>query len=527
MVGVKLRYWMSGVAATISLAFAPQFANADTLLEAIVQAYQSNPVLQSQRYDLKALDESYVRAYSAIRPKGDLQVTADYVDSRAGDATQALRLAADPLVGRRLQSNKDDVRLVMEQMLYSGGQTSSAIDAASYRVQSGRQSLRIAEGDLLLQVIGAYEDVNRDTENLAARQANLKALERQLEMTEARRVAGEVTRTDVEQAKAQLEAARAQMTLTQVQLQSSRATYAALVGQNPGTLDEAPALPLVPTTLDQAFDIAMDNSPELLQARFNERESQKQADQARSANNMVVSARTSYGFNGQLSPYDRRDQDADFSVSLTFTKPLFSGGANASGYREAINRNAGDRLRIEGARRVMVQNIVGAWNQVVSAKLNLDIQQRQLAAAEIAAEGMQEEFRFGQRSTLDVLVAEQNLTEAKLALIASRRDAYVAQASLLRHIGYLEARVLIVGINPYDVAGNLRTIQSKNGVPWEHLIRGVDTLGQSHAHQTRLDELDQTKLYHAIAPASGELQSLELGTESPTTPIPGTAGHSN
>ena len=510
----------TGLACVASSAAAA--AAADTLVDALVKAYQSNPVLQSQRYDLKALDEAYVRAYATVRPHGDLEVTADFVDSRAGDATQALRLAVDPLSERRVKSNKDDIRLVIEQLLYSGGQAASAIDAADYRVRSGRQSLRGAEGDLLLQVITSYEAVCRDTEDIAVQQDNLKALDRQLQMTEARRVAGEVTRTDVEQARAQFEAAQAQVTLAQAQLQSSRITYATLVGDNPGTLEAPAGLPLIPATLDQALDIAAGNNPELLQAQFDERESRAQADQARSANNLVVSARSSYGFSGQVSPFDRRDQDGDFSVGLTISKPLFSGGANGSDYREALDRNSGDRLRIEAARRQVVQNVMSAWNQAVSARLNTDIQQRQLAAAEVASEGMQEEFRYGQRSTLDVLVAEQNLTEARLALNASQTEAYVAQATLLRAMGYLEVRVLIVGVDPYNVSDNLRRLRARHGVPWEKLVVAADGAGRSRARQPRLEAPDQGRLQPVLAPAQGQSQQLELGTQSPTAPAPGT-----
>ncbi|MFP1133345.1 hypothetical protein ACK8OE_20685, partial [Asticcacaulis sp. W401b] len=74
----------------------PSMAQAETLADAIALAYETNPVLQSQRFDLKALDESYIQALSGLRPKAELQFSGEYVDSWAGDATQALRLAADP-----------------------------------------------------------------------------------------------------------------------------------------------------------------------------------------------------------------------------------------------------------------------------------------------------------------------------------------------------------------------------------------------------------------------------------------------
>lgn len=497
----------------------------DTLVEALVDAYQSNPTLQSQRYDLKALDEAYVRARAGIRPSAELQFSGEYVGSRAGDATQALRLVANPTVGRHLDTNQSDVRLVVEQLLYSGGRASSGIDAAAYRVQAGREALRSLEGDLLLQVITDYADVLRDGAALEVRLTNQKALERQLEMTQARKVAGEVTATDVAQAEAQLEAAKAQIIYARVQLQASRAAYAALVGKNPETLEPLPDLPLVPGTLDEAFDRSEDNSPELLQARFNERESQKQIEVAKASKSTTVSARTSYGVTGELVPYYINNQDQAWTVTLNVTKPLFSGGVNESNYREALDRNAGDRLRIEAARRQVMQNVILAWNNIAAARQNLSVQARQLKAAQLASLGMNEEFRYGQRSTLDLLVAEQNLRDAELAQINTSHDAYVAEATLLRQIGYLEARALLVGMELYDPARNLRDVKEKGDVPWEGLVARTDHLGVGTTPSLRLEQ-PASSPDAQIAPTSANGLTTEIATESRVTPIPGTTASS-
>jgi outer membrane protein len=505
-------------------AFVASEAVAETLTDALVQAYQSNPTLQSQRYDLKALDEAYVRARAGIRPAAELQFSGQYVGSRAGDTTQALRLVADPTVGRHLDTNQSDVRLVVEQLLYSGGKASSGIDAAAFRVQAGREALRSLEGDLLLQVVTTYADVLRDKDALDVRQTNLKSLQRQLEMTQARKIAGEVTATDVAQAEAQLEAAQAQITYAQVQLQASRAAYAALVGSNPGTLDPLPVLPLLPATLDEAFDRSETNSPELLQARFNEQESQKQIEVAKASKSLTVSARTSYGVTGELVPYYMDNQDQAWTATINVTKPIFSGGANASNYREALDRNAGDRLRIEAARRQVMQNVILAWNNIAAARQNLSVQDRQLKAAQLAALGMNEEFRYGQRSTLDLLVAEQNLRDAELSQINSKHDAYIGQATLLRQMGYLEARALLVGMELYDPSKNLRAVKEKGEVPWEGLVARADRLGGSRPQAIRIDAPPMSpEAQMATVPEETSSQP-EIATVSRVAPISGTMG---
>lgn len=501
-------------------------AQAGTLAEAIARAYQSNPALQSQRYELRALDDAYVRAHAGLRPSAELQITGDYADNRAGDATQALRLVGDPLAGRRLETNQGQARVVVQQPLYTGGQASGAVDLAALRIRAGREALRGAEGDLLLQVIAAYADVRRDLQSLAVRRANLAALERQLDITQARQEAGEVTRTDVAQAQAQLEAVRAQIALAQVQLQASRASYAALVGEDPGELEPEPPLPLLPNDLEDAFDLAEADNPDLAQAKLAEQQSRRQADLAKGAGRATVSARTSYGSTGELAPFYAQDQDVSWTASISITKPLYAGGAYQASYHEALNRNGADRLRIETARRQVVQNVLSAWNQAAAARANIKVQLAQLAAAQIAFDGMSEEFRVGQRSTLDVLVAEQNLREAQLALLGSRRDAYVAEAALLRQTGRLEVRALALGAPLYDPSAHLRTVKSRGAVPWEGLVDALDRTFEPKAAPLRLEQPAAPSRPPILVEGQAEPRAdRPLGERSRTTPIPGTTGY--
>ena len=500
-------------------------ASADTLAEAIARAYQSNPTLQSQRYELRALDDAYVRAHAGLRPSAELQITGDYADNRAGDATQALRLVADPLAGRRLESNQGQARVVVEQPLYSGGQASGAVDLAALRIRAGRETLRGAEGDLILQVIAAYADVRRDLQSLAVRRANLAALERQLDITQARQEAGEVTRTDVAQAQAQLEAVRGQIVLAQVQFQASRANYAALVGEDPGELEAPPPLPFLPDDLEDAFDLAEAGNPDLAQAKLAEQQSRRQADLAKGAGRATVSARTSYGSTGELAPFYAQDQDVSWTASISVTKPLYAGGAYQASYHEALNRNGADRLRIEAARRQVIQNVLSAWNQTAAARANIRSQTAQVAAAQVAFDGMSEEFRVGQRSTLDVLVAEQNLREAQLALLGSRRDAYVGEAALLRQLGRLEVRALARGAPLYDPSAHLRAVKSDGAVPWEGLIGALDRTFEPRSAPPRLEQpataWSPPALVEGPAPPQAD---RPLGEHSRTTPLVGAGG---
>ena len=76
--------------------------------------------------------------------------------------------------------------------------------------------------------------------------------------------------------------------------------------------------------------------------------------------------------------------------------------------------------------------------------------QTQVNAAEIALNGVREEARVGQRTTLDVLNAQQELVNARVALVTAQRDRVVASYSLLAASGRLSPQVLDLDVPIYD-----------------------------------------------------------------------------
>lgn len=449
----------------------------DSLAAAIVQAYVSNPVLAASRYDLRATDDELALALSQARTTLQLQVAGQYDLTLPGRVTQAARPLVDRLNDPNIERNTVTSNLVVDQPLYTGGRVSRAVISARAGIDAGREALRSAEGDMLVNLIAAYSDVRMDTRALVIRETNVHVLERMLDEVVARREAGELTRTDIAQAEAQMQAARVQLDAARAQLESSRATFAAIVGRAPGTLAPAPALPGLPQTIDEAFEIAEQANPDLREAMARERVSRAQIAVARAEGRPTLALQGLAGTNGQAVPFDRRDQDVTFAGRATLTVPLIAGGRVRALVAQAQNRESADRLRIDATHRQMVQTIVNAWNQWVTAERNAATQNVQLSAAKVYYEGTFEEYREGLRSTFDVLYAQNSLRETELALLSSQRDSYVAQAYLLRQLGGLEAGRLVEGAATYDPAEYTRKAAGRSGVPWGGLVRAIDRFG--------------------------------------------------
>ncbi|WP_168606033.1 TolC family protein [Novosphingobium sp. SG707] len=503
----------------------PEPEPTETLAAALDAAYHTAPALQAQRYALRASDEDYAQALSETRPTTSLQITGDFVRTIDGRLTQSQRFATSDLVTTKALTATASIN----QPLYTGGKAAADREAALAEIGAGRAQLRGVEGDLLLQVITAYTDIRRDAEALRLRSANLRQLAATLDEVRARREAGELTRTDIGLAETQLETARGQYNSTEQQLEQDRTTFAMLVGHDPGVLAPAPNLPHVPADIEAALDLAQDLSPDLAQAIATEKETRARIGAAAAQGRPTVNLTGSATLTGQTYPYYLHNQDQSYEGRAVLTIPLTNGGRIGALVAQAEDRNAADRLGIETARRQMVATIVNAWNALSIAQRNITVGERQVSAAQTYDEGTFEEYRAGLRSTFDVLYAHTTLRDAEIALVAARHDRYVAEATLLRRIGLLEARSLLTGSGLYNPDTNFRHAAARANSPWDSALRGKSTLNHLKPAKHGLIQPPVGDGMPAMAaPNSTGTSSPQadprLATTPPARPLPGTTG---
>ena len=457
-------------------------AGAETLADAIALAYQGNPTLQAQRASQRALDETYVQARAGWRPTLGAQVTANWAETQTPIAGRGVDLNGDGVPdsfgsGGVRRSNRGTGGLSFTQPLWTGGRVAASVNAANADVLAGRENLRRLEASILVQVIQAYSDTRRDLESVRIRQENVNVLTRQLQESQARFDVGEVTRTDVAQSQARLAGAQALLQTTVSQLATTRSGYAALVGQNPGELAPEPSLAyMLPNDPDEAYKVAEQFNPQLRAQQFAEQASRARVAGARAERMPNVSANFTVGHSGVIDPFDPRDNfGRNISATVTASVPIFTGGLTTSRVRQTVERNNADRITTEGVRRSVLQNVTQFWSQLIASRANITSSEQQVAAARIAAEGTRQEQQVGLRTTIDVLNAEQELRQAELNQVSSRRDEYVAAANVLATMGRLEARNLIPSVPQYDAARNFRKLRMTWGwVPWEEPVSILD-----------------------------------------------------
>jgi outer membrane protein len=437
--------WAIGVAAFAALS--P--ANGDTLEQALIQAYQSNPSLNSQRAVTRATDEGVPQALSGYRPK--VTVTGTGGEQTSSTTTKTVTGGVGTWNTLAGYNSPASVGATVTQTLYNGFQTANKTRQAESAVLAARSALRVSEQTVLLSAATAYMNLLRDAAILDLQRRNVEVLQEQLRQTRDRFNVGEVTRTDVAQAESSLAAGRSQVLLAEANYTASVATYRQVIGVQPGKL--APASPVdrfSPHTLPGAIAVGTASNPAVTGAEYNVDVALQAVKVAEGALYPTVSVQGNFTQNW-LSTQSLSVMNAyNASILGTVSVPIYQGGAEYSLIRQAKETLGQKRLDLDTARDTVRQNVVQAWGQLDAAKANISATEAQVQAAEIALNGVREEARVGQRTTFDVLTAQQTLVNARVALVTAQHDRVVASYTLLSAVGRLSPQVLGLHVPTYD-----------------------------------------------------------------------------
>src|SRR5262245_15131829 len=426
--------------------FAAPFASADTLDGSLILAYMNNPTLNAQRASVRATDEGVPQALAGYRPRVNINgsIGGQYIDTTSRSSTFAATYTQ--LSGNMTPNNYG---ITATQTLFNGFQTPNRTRQAESQVQAARETLRVGEQTILLSAVTAYMNLLRDAAILDLQRRNVEVLQEQLRQTRDRFNVGEVTRTDVAQSESRLAAGRSQVLNAEAVYKASVATYRQVIGIEPGKL--APGSPVdrfSPRTLAASTGLATATHPAVTSAQYNVDAALLQVKVAEGALYPTLALQGNVQQSNEASLLALRTFSASAVAQLVV--PIYQGGAEYSLIRQAKETLGQRRLDLDTARDQVRQSVVQAWGQLEAAKANIDATQAQVQAAEIALNGVREEARVGQRTTLDVLNAQQELVNARVALVSAQRDRVVASYTLLSAVGRLSPQVLGLRVPTYD-----------------------------------------------------------------------------
>jgi outer membrane protein len=439
--------------------------HAESMSGALALAYQGNPDLNQERAGVRAADETIPQATSVFRP----QITAtgsygySFLEIRTtpnANISSAINPAA-AAGSSILTTSEGTVGLTISQTLFNGFRNINGVRQAESKVFAAREQLRLREETILLSAATAYMNVLRDTAILDLRRNNIIVLEEQLRQTRDRFTVGEVTVTDVAQADASLASARSDYFAAQANLATSIANYRQFIGVQPNRLEPARTIEaLLPRDLATAVNITLAEHPAVqtalhlvdaaaLQVKIQE-------GQFYPTLSAVGQATDLYGDDGVpgLKAFNG-------TITAQVSAPIYTGGLVDAQVRQAKELLSQARIQTDLQRDMARAQTVSAWGVLDAARAAIRSNESAVKAAEVALAGIREEAKVGQRTTFDVLTAQQTLLNARVSLVTAQRDRVVASYSVMATIGRLTATNLSLNVTQYDSTIHYDAVKDK------------------------------------------------------------------
>ena len=408
-----------------------------SLNEALLKAYNKNPKLNAERENINISKENINISKSDFLPSITLSGTKSKEDTSkltnqsGGDASIT---DVDPLT----------TSLLIEQTLYDGWSRNADLEKNELGLDISKIKLLKVEQEILYQAVEAYTGLVLANNKYKINQSNVNLLERQVETDQARLEKGQISVVDLAQSESSLAGATAKLIEAKNEVVTGKLIYENVIGSidNINNLTDKLNFNLkLPESLNKANEISQKNNPELIIAKLELQQTEKdiqiaQADLRPSATLSFETSQTE----DLSATYDERDKSV---LKATVKWPFYTGGKNRATLNKNKNLSNQKRLLLEDAITSNRTAVASAWSSYQSSKSLLNSVRSQVRAAEIANEGITVEYESGLgRSTLDVIQSNTLLLDSQTSLANSERNYLLSQFKLLQSIGLLTTEYL-------------------------------------------------------------------------------------
>jgi outer membrane protein len=432
-------------------------SRAETVGGAIIKAYLNNPDINTQRAAVRVADENVPIKNAGYLPTVSAQGNVGLERANAGVIGANDNVAGQAIVDLKPRG----YGVTATETIFNGNRTTNSIRQAESEVFGAREQLRNTEQNTLLAGVTAYMDVLQDTAILDLDRNNVQVLQEQLRETRDRFTVGEVTRTDVAQAEASLASAEATALSAEATLQAAVARYRQVIGDQPTSL--APVKPItqpLPKTLAEGISISQVEHPAITGALHGVDAAQLQIKIAEGALYPTV------GLTGAITnQFDASGipglRVLSGSLVGNVTIPIYQGGAEYAATRQAKESLSQQELTVDSQRNAVRQAVVAAWGLNQASVGVVRAARAAVSANEVALTGVREEAKVGQRTTLDVLNAQQALLQARTTLVQAEHDQVVNSYSLLAAVGRLNIPTLGLAVAEYDPRVHFDQVKNK------------------------------------------------------------------
>ena len=410
---------------------------AETLLQALNQAFNNNAELNAERenltiseQDLKITKSEYLPSASITSSKSQ-EDTNKLTNQSGGDATI-----------NDVDSLTTSIKI--EQTLIDFGRDAD-YKKKKIGINLAREKLLRKEQEIIFKAIEAYSGLVLAIEKEDINKQNLNLKRSQLQTDRIRLERGQIKVSDFAQSESSFAGAEAQYIQVQNEVVTSRLNYENVIGNisDENSLQKlTQSIVNIPLSLENAIELSKHNNHDVIIAKLELEQAEKDITIAKSDLAPTASLSLERSYTEDLSTtYDEREKDI---LKATVNWPFFSGGKKFATVDKNQSIKVRQRLLLDNAVKNNLTAVTSAWVNLKSSESFLNSVKTQVKAAEIANEGIAAEYQsgVGSRSTLDVIQSNALLLDAQISLANSERNYLLAQYSLLKSVGLLNSSYL-------------------------------------------------------------------------------------
>ncbi|MBN9412415.1 MAG: TolC family outer membrane protein [Candidatus Paracaedimonas acanthamoebae] len=411
-------------------------------MQALIQAYTSNPELKAKVKEQNALAEELPKAYAGWRP------------SINGTAMAAYNKGTNQIEKITSSSHPKTAGLEVRQNVFEGGKTLANTTYAENLILAGNASFTAIEQSILLKAIQAYLDLWARRQELEINRTSVRFFEFSLEQAKARADVGEIGLTEIAEAEFSYSGALADFISAEAEVQNATATYIKVIGHQPPKelvlpSDIAERVTL-PSSLEELKKLSTDGNPTLQQAVFDAKSAEAGIDIATADLMPKVDV---VGDAGRQLNSRRRTRTHEIAARVEVKIPIYQGGSEWASIRASHQTAAQKAIGVRTVRRQVIENAIQVWETRYASKGRIKRLETQIKAGETRIEGTRQESLVGERTFLDVLYAQKDVVNARIGFVRATSDFLSSGYQILGAMGNLSAALLKLPVQKHNVNG--------------------------------------------------------------------------
>lgn len=387
---------------------------AETLQDAVSYMLQSNPDIRSQSYNRMARDHEVRQAKAGYLP------TIDFTSGTG--------------VNRQNQPAFDTIwpyfaKVSVQQNVFRFFGTQSEVERQEARVKSQAYQVQNASETIALQAARVYINVLRNQELYDLTQENLTNHHRILDQVKLRSESGVDRKADLDQVMGRVALAQSNVAAAQANVVDASTDYEAVIGHLPGDLVKLePAGSAIPTTMNEAEQLAVKNNPILKSSKADLEARNAQHEAAKSQLYPSLDVALDYRWQKDVDITGRQEE---FLAMATISFNIFNGGFNKARLGQTRAEIYEAEEISENTKRQTIQSIRLSWEAYKAATDRIVHLEEYVKSAGLTAEAFSAQWNIGRRTMFDLLDTQAEHINAKASLVNAKYDKLFSEYRVL------------------------------------------------------------------------------------------------